>query len=265
MYRVLVLGYDKRSEHLYRLLLVNGSKNHIDFLEPDCYKYEDIEHNNYDLIVMPIPTKTYGDNLIFGYNIEIDKIISNWENAKYVYATINKNKSFDNIDGINLLEEDMFVLENAYLTAKATIEIAFSESKYNGKTIMVVGNGRIGKYLCDMLEDIGVDIIIVTKNYTELLVDPRYINSIGYNDISEYLNDCDMVFNTAPYNYFTCEELNKYKGTYLELASKPYGFEYDEKSIPKSVVMCPSLPGKYYPKEAAEIIYDSIYKFALKG
>ena len=137
--------------------------------------------------------------------------------------------------------------------------IAFEENDSCGQTCMVAGYGRIGKYICDMLKDKGCRIILATGSCKS----SEYEKCIKYNDIPNHIDSCGIVFNTAPYNYFTYSQLDEYSGRYLELASKPYGFECDGINLPKSVIMCPSLPGKYYPKKAAEIIYDS-FRFLLE-
>lgn len=260
MCRVLVLGNDKRSQQLYKMLGKNGSKSEIDFLEPNLLDANKIYSKDYNTIILPIPTKTI-DNILIGYGIEINRIISHWSNAKYIYATANKSIDLSNVVAINLLENENFTLKNAYLTALAAYEIAFEKCKESSKICMVVGNGRIGKYLCGMLKNKGNAIILVTKNYKQCENAKQYNKCIGYNSISKYIDKCDFIFNTAPYNYFSNSELDIYAGKYFELASAPYGFCYDLMHLPKSVIMCPALPGKYYPKEAAKIIYDSILDF----
>jgi len=257
------MGYDARTEHLYRLLNDNDAFK-VDYQSPECFDLDKISQNSYDVIILPVPTKKTEKDLLFGYDVNTEQVIDTFEYAKYVYAAVGSMDELKELDSLSLLDDADFVLKNAYLTAKAAVEIAEHNSKLKNAPNMVVGNGRIGRYLVNMLSDKKSEIILVSKRYEELNESLKYHRCIGYDKISDYINDCSIIFNTAPYNYFTYEELNNYGGKYLELASKPYGF-MQRNSLPESVIMCPSLPGKYYPYEAAKIIYDSIYDFVAKG
>lgn len=262
MRSVLVMGYDARTEHLYKLIDKNESFN-AEYYSPDCFDLYKLSQNSYDVVFLPVPTKT-DEGLLLDYNVSIKQVMDAFNGAKFICAAVGRMDELKHADSFSLLEDADFVQKNAYLTAKAAIKIAEENADILLLPNMVVGNGRIGRYLVKMLEDMNAEIIIVSKSHKELSKSLKYYKCIGYKGISEYINDCGIIFNTAPYNYFTCEALNNYDGKYLELASKPYGFKQG-RQLPQSVIMCPSLPGKHYPYEAARIIYDSIYDFVAKG
>lgn len=257
---VLLLGNDKRSEELQKIL----KKKHItvDYINIEFFNINIVKNKIYEILILPIPTKL-GPEGFFLQNklVHINDIVNRFKDTYIIYASIyddliqlNPEKSF------NILTDERFTLKNSYLTSIAACDIAFDKNDCEGRVCMVVGLGRIGKYLCEKLFEFGAKIIAVTsktKFYEDCIL---FEKCIDYNQISNNINDCDYVFNTAPNNVFDVAELESYTGEYLELASYPYGFIYDVNKVPQSVIMCPSLPGKYYPKEAASIIYESIEK-----
>ena len=113
MYRILVLGYDERSRYLCSRLKTKCSVS-VDYFEPDNFNFNNIKDNNYQLIILPIPTRLSEDNILSGYNVSLSNVLDNWNKSNYVYATIRKNPLFKNVDGVSLLEDEEFVLKNAY-------------------------------------------------------------------------------------------------------------------------------------------------------
>lgn len=261
MCRILIFGRDNRSYELSKIVSGKGRDSKVDYFSRDNFIYKNIQSNHYDTIILPIPTRLTKDNKITEFDISIEQLIGNWVNAKIIYGAKKNIRELNKVGAYNLLFDEKFVMENAYLTAKAACEIAFDEIQAKGKICMVVGKGRIGKYLCEMLNKIGCKIILVSKRYMQYKNIDKYYKCIDYGRISNNIKECQYIFNTAPYNYFSFDELDKYIGTYFELASMPYGFAHSSSELPKSVQICSFLPGKYYPYEAAKIIYESIIEY----
>lgn len=256
MYDVLVLGSDKRSHELCKIL--KKQNMNITYYEFNKLLLDDISKTEYDVIFMPVPTKSDDYGYLLPYNgLKLHDIISANPNSYYIYATIDKSKVYIDSDyAINLLDDEKFLIKNAYLTARAAYEIIFEETTAKDKVCLVCGMGRIGKYLCEFLYEHGAKILTATsksEKYKDCII---IDDSFSYDMIKQNMPRCDFIFNTAPTNIFKLADLEKYSGRYIELASQPYGFKYNKLAMPECVRMCPSLPGKHYPKQAAQIIAE---------
>ena len=143
---------------------------------------------------------------------------------------------------------EAFLKKNAYLTAEGAICLYYNTVKetLQGKKIAVLGYGRIGKYLSKMLKNQGASVFVYARRKevkTEAELDGCY--SL---EIDEIPLTIDAIFNTVPDEI--CK--NKTNAHLFELASKS-GFSYKE-----NVISGAGLPGKMFPKTAAEYIYEEI-------
>ena len=143
---------------------------------------------------------------------------------------------------------EAFLKKNAYLTAEGAICLYYNEIKESlrGKSIAVLGYGRIGKYLSKMLKNQGAKVFVYARR--KEVKEEIELDGFISVEIDEIPTDVDTIFNTAPEEIY----LRDTKAHKIELASKS-GFKYRENVINGS-----GLPGKMFPKTAAEYIYDEI-------
>ena len=99
----------------------------------------------------------------------------------------------------------------------------------NGSRCLVVGYGRIGKVLSNMLAGLGAKVTVAARRPSDL----SWISLHGYQCLDihkmEGNTDFDFVFNTVPALIFYRKLLSKLSTDCLciELASTPGGFDFD--------------------------------------
>ena len=163
-----------------------------------------------------------------------------------------------------LKREDLSVL-NAVSTAEGTIKIAIEETPKNlhGSNILVLGFGRIGKVLSNMLKGLGAKVSCEARKNSDL----AWIKAYGYEPIplptlKDNLNRFDIIINTIPYIILDKENLENVKrdALVIDLASNPGGVDRDEiKNQKIKFIWALSLPGKISPVTSAEFIKETLY------
>lgn len=233
---------DKRINFVARQLKQNGSEV-LDFLED----YSKI-HTDDVVVVSPAHkwTEEQLKNLpknvaVFGGNVAPDLL-----------------PLTQNIDYHNLIKNEMFVLENAKLTAEgflADLILNTPASIYEQK-ILVIGSGRVAKAVWGVLYKLGVPFCAIMRNEKELSHATIFANNaIRLDNISSMLKEYDTIINTVPAKLFDDDNGFKKDAVVFELASKKC-IEFESDKI--KYVLCPALPAKYTPQTAGELIYEQI-------
>ena len=86
---------------------------------------------------------------------------------------------------------------------------------------------------------------------------------IHFGSLSANISEAKLVVNTVPSTVLSENELVKLKHdtVLIEIASPPYGIDFDSaKRLGIKVIKAPSLPGRYFPVEAGEVIAKTIIK-----
>lgn len=156
---------------------------------------------------------------------------------------------------IDVSESEEFLLENARLTAEATLGIILLDYQLSPRDmkIGIIGYGRIGRELLTLLRFFGAELTLYTRRRETL----KELSSLGVKALllspDENFTIHDLVINTSPAplsgNFFDTEV--------LELASG------DNFPVGVRVKKLPSLPAIYYPKSSgklyAKYILRSLY------
>lgn len=260
--KITILGGDLRQKELFKLLKADG--NDVEIIYNDETSAND---NPPDFVILPLPVSKDGIHLFapcHNEKIKLCDIFTMYKNANFfggqVSQSVKNMADKHKIKVCDYYESEKLLKENALLTAMAATKkiSGYLESK----KIMVVGFGRIGKALGKLLKENGRDFCITARKQDDL----AQMSKLGYHyhetgKIKEIIKDFDIIINTVPARVLSEEELKSAKKScvILELASPPYGtdFDYcDQNSINYTVAS--GLPGKYYPHEAARVIYASI-------
>jgi dipicolinate synthase subunit A len=169
----------------------------------------------------------------------------------------------------SLLEQEAYRLKNAALTAEGAVWLAMEQLNRSvlGAKVLVIGWGRIGRFLAQKLKTLGADVTVAvrkTGQKTELA-----LMGYGTEDTGKYslgLGDYDMICNTVPRPVMTLGQGEKTRKdcVLIELASLPGGFPPELRDIRK-VVMGQGLPGKYAPGTAGEDLKDAVWSAIREG
>ena len=160
------------------------------------------------------------------------------------------------------LDED-FLLENARLTAvAAAAKILSEENAAPGElTVGIIGYGRIGKRLLNILSLLGGKPTVFTSNENSRIeLGMMGLSAVSYGALESEkalreLGHFDILINTAPDMLVKAEAVNALSDTkIIELASGnnfPSGL---------NVLRLPSLPAKAYPKSSGRALADSVLR-----
>lgn len=183
------------------------------------------------------------------------------------FASSCKDK---NICLVDYFSDECLCIKNALLTAEATLDILMSnlDIPLSNAKIMVIGYGRIGKLVTELLLRLNSRVTVAARSREQL----AYAECFGANVIRMSkdspgdglicLNDgYDAVINTVPAMLLDrglIEKLNR--GILIvDLASPPGGVDIRfAKECGQRVIWALSLPGKYSPRRAGEIIAETI-------
>lgn len=270
---ILIAGGDMRqvfcAEKLAEIYNVKVIGIDSDFPETDFQ-----DNNKYDCIVLPvIPFDENGnintpcsDDVILPDSLKSlmkkDCIIFTGKYDKRLSDLFPNNKIIDYMN-----REDLS-LKNAVPTAEGAIQIALEELPVtlNGLSVLIVGLGRIGTALAEILKGFGADITVAVRN-AKGTAKARVIGikSVCMKDMD---SDYGLVFNTAPELIFKREILQKFSNDtlFIDLASRPGGFDFDSASeLGKKVIWALGLPGKTAPVTAGEFVAETIINILSEG
>lgn len=251
MKKYCIIGEDERSNYLRKMYL-NSKIRIVDFKEADY-------------IIAQIPFTRDGIYLT-DTNIKCDEFISNIK-GKILFTGVLKDEikvKLDKVKYYDLMEIDEVAILNAIPTAEGALlkAIENSDITIHGANCLVMGYGRIGKVLTNMLKALGANVYCEARKARDL----AYIDMYGYKKVpierlDEYIPNMDYIFNTIPVKLLDKDKLKLVnKDTLIiDLASNPGGVDLVvAKQIGINVIWALSLPTKVAPRSAAKYLKDAI-------
>lgn len=152
---------------------------------------------------------------------------------------------------VDFLQDDGYLAENAAITADCALQVAaplLTTTLPNSPTL-IIGWGRIGKCLAQLLKGIGTDVTVAARKES----DQAMLQALGYQavDMTPPLSRYRLIFNTAPELVFNKDLLAVCKSCVkIDLASKR-GLAGDD------VVWARGLPGIHAPETSGKLIAET--------
>lgn len=185
------------------------------------YEYVD-DMNDAEIIILGI------HNMDIPKNTNYNKVIS------FNPLNIERNIALNNCE--------RFLNKNAYLTALGLLK----QIDLSNKKVVIFGNGRIATYLAQEIKEPVTIICRHPKDNQEPMSSKAYLNA-------------DVIINTIPHQLELDFNALPKTTKIIDLASKPYGFNHDDlKRKGFDVCLMSGIPGKVFPKEAAQLIYEEV-------
>lgn len=228
-------------------------------------------------VILPLPSTTDGIllNCPFdssGAHIRLDEILAMMKPGMVVVGGKIPAEFAANAEGKGIRVRDYFELEefqiqNAYTTAEAAVSIAMNSLDKNicGASVAITGYGRIAKHLVRLLKNLGAKVTVAARKDSDLAWAFSNGCSVlklggdekGSTGISQLSRGYDIIYNTVPHWLFDRSFLESAdpKTFIVDLASVPGGVDIcAAKELGSNVLWATSLPGKYAPKSAGELI-----------
>jgi len=152
---------------------------------------------------------------------------------------------------VDLLHDPEYVTQNASITAYCAIRLAATmlPITWQDLPVLVVGWGRIGKCLAQLLKQLGVQVTVAARKES----DRAMLAALGYAAVDTQkidTKDYRVIFNTAPVMVLPeCPG----KALKIDLASKP-GIGG------KDILQARGLPGKDAPESSGALIAKTVLR-----
>ena len=240
--KISIISKDNRFRFVRESLNANGHE--CDICDMDTYCESDV--------VLLSPRAEYTDKelrcLLSRVNKNTKVFCGNGSTAKRYFV----GRVFDYSD------DEAFLCENAYITAQCALKLTLDniDTVLHDKKALIVGYGRIGKYLASMLRALGAAVFVYARR-KESQLDAYYNGCVPISLNSNVIPELDLVYNTVPEVIIGKDFTNKLssKSLLFELASAPGGFEDISR-----VITARGLPGKMLPKSGASAISDFVLR-----
>ncbi|MBQ8716541.1 MAG: hypothetical protein IJY43_01685 [Clostridia bacterium] len=157
--------------------------------------------------------------------------------------------------------------KNALPTAEGAIFILMREipRTVSGLSVAVTGFGRVAKALIKLLLAMGATVTVVARKHSDIeaakALGCKTVHLTGKEAMKTLATGQSVIFNTVPHWLFGEELLSEMSTETLiiDLASSPGGVDVNAAALHGiRVIWALSLPGKYAPVTAGEIIAESV-------
>ncbi len=162
---------------------------------------------------------------------------------------------------------ESFQSRNALPTAEGAVAILMERISrtVSGLPVAITGYGRIARALAKLLHAMGAKVTVGARKPMALAEAAgegyRILRLCGEKSVMSLCEGQAAIFNTVPHWLFNKEVLKTISkdALLIDLASAPGGVDVDAASgLGLCVIWAPSLPGKYAPVTAGEIIAECL-------
>lgn len=274
MKKIGMIGGDLRNRYLKDLFEKNGYEVVTYGLEEikDARLSDVFEKSEYIVAGTPFTRDNRSIEAPFSKEeILIEDVVKNVSGRKILFAgsinhEIKELLRNSNIEHYDFLDDERTTVLNIIPTVEGAVELAIRKTDYTlfGSNILVIGYGRIGKYLSKILRSLGAEVTVSARKEADLTwIELDGNKMISYEDFATKLNDFDIVFNTVPYLIVKEKEIKLLKKScrIIDLASKPGGIDFEcAEKYGIDAELALGLPGKTAPKSAAGYMFEFFEK-----
>lgn len=164
----------------------------------------------------------------------------------------------------DLLQDEEYLVDVAYMTAEGAISAAMnaSEAMIAGSDTLVIGWGRIGKALTELLLSLGAHVTVLTRRLSARAeIEVMGAHAVPTDEAAEAIQGKRLVFSTPPALVLDEAVLRHaaQNARIIDLASPPYGVDLEAAhALSLRAWREPGLPGRYCPENAARAILDAL-------
>ena len=217
----------------------------VRFLQAEGYRITDLPDQNTAHLLLPVPSFPQG----WDYLIPILEKLPAKAGIYGGYLQIPPLIGYKRID---FLADPYYLARNAAITAECTLEIMEDHihQGLSGKSVLILGWGRIGKCLGKILQQKGADVTIAARKDSDLAM----IDVLGYHAMSlhDLQPDAQFIINTVPSMILDPVPDDAIA---IELASKPG-------MAGANIISARGLPGKMRPGESGTLIGETFLRLS---
>ncbi len=161
----------------------------------------------------------------------------------------------------NLLDDEIFAIKNANLTAEGVLSLIIEHSPNSifENNVLILGAGRISKALSIYLGRLGVKNAMVRYNEQKFPECFTFTDKCYFGDsFVKDLKDFDIIVNTIPQVIFDHEKLLKIAPDTIYIETASINSLDKDKAIHFKFVHAPALPQRFSKNTAAKFMYQTI-------
>lgn len=231
-----------------------GSAHAVEFLKQLGLNVADTAREDVRYLLLDVPS--FGSEGRLRGGRDVKKLLSSLPKDIMICGGNLSHPALDGYETVDFLKDQGYLCENAYITAECALDVALP---YLGRTlrgcpVLIIGWGRIGKCLGQLLKNIGADVTIAARNPAHQAM----AHALGYHttDIAELpLNHFRLIYNTVPAPVVNREQLEHCSDDCIkiELASKD-GMDGDD------IIIARGLPGVHMPESSGKLIAETFLR-----
>ena len=168
-----------------------------------------------------------------------------------------RHPSLAGIATVDLLQDVGYVTENAAITADCALRIALNALPVvlRDCPVLVIGWGRIGKCLAELLKSAGASVTVAARKETDLaLLRALNFSAVDTQSLNNATEKYRVIFNTVPAPVM--DSTGNTKCIKIDLASQ-------QGIAGSNVIRALGLPGKNAPESSGLLIADTVMRVVL--
>lgn len=266
---IVIIGGDKRQKYLKSYLESQGCEVYSYGLfdwDDDTEKLKSVILPE-SIIVLPLPAARNDKTINMPFSkkeTSIERLISFLGKDNLVFGGIIRGELLSRLRETEIpfvdYYDNTFIEKNAVLTAFGALKIVLEHIDFAlplGK-FAITGYGRVARETASMLTSLSCSVTVFARNPSQREdASIKGCRALPLSELSECADRFDIIINTVPAKIIGTDTLSRMRKDckIIELASAPYGVDFDEaRKIGIDVIKAFGLPGKYTPKTAGEII-----------
>ena len=207
-------------------------------------------------LLLDVPSFSADGNLRGGGDVE--KLLKELPKDVMVCGGNLAHPALDGYETVDFLKDEVYLCQNAYITAECALDVALP---YLSRTIrncpvLIIGWGRIGKCLGQLLKAMGADVTIAARNPAHRAM----LHALGYaaidpESLPDSLGRFRLLYNTVPHPVLNREQtaLCREDCVKIELASRD-GIAGDD------IIPARGLPGIHMPESSGQLIAETFLR-----
>lgn len=211
-----------------------------------------------DVQVLLLDVPSFGANGFLRGGGEIQNILEQLPRNIVVCGGKLGHPALDGYAKIDLLQDEDYLAENAYITAEAALDVAlpYLQRTVRGCKVLILGWGRIGKCLAGLLKCMGADVTVAARKPA----DRAMLRALGFEAAEfpvsdEIVQSVELIYNTVPYEVLDSARAGDC--IKIDLASK-------QGIIGDDVVIARGLPGIHFPESSGKLIAKTLTRILRK-
>lgn len=220
-----------------------------------------IDHPSPEVTHLLLDVPSFGPNGLLRGGGEIETMLAMLPPEVTVIGGNLQHPALRDTKTLDLLKDPRYVAVNAAITADCALRAAAEKlpSVFRDTSVLIIGWGRIGKCLGQMLKALGAKVTVGARK----ACDRAMLEALGYDTLEtetlgKYLPQFRVIYNTAPVVILSEEELSRCPASLkIDLASK-------RGLLGENVIWAKGLPGVYAPESSGALIGETIMR-SLRG